>query len=307
LLPVFRHPRCLNCHGGINPFSKAHRGFDQVEEGKGNEQCQDCHDGLPGWRVPGEPVFFAGKSDEELCLQMKRFEKTGESFVEHLLNDHGDIQFIAAGFKGDRALGEGLADYGIVAAPPPGTQAELTAKAQRWVDDLEGHYADSPECGCVAPGIKLRIHHKMEHNLPKALITHEASQADFEIKLLPMGEDKPGAYQGQYADARKIEQTLMRNCTGGGVVDEQWTFYVTVSPRSDSLKVWRTLFWNGTEMVVDCGKFGKLDDEFRDSMLGNGEPFTMPADSGTTKVFTEQRFGDTESLSITVLEVAKGE
>jgi hypothetical protein len=43
----------------------------------------------------------------------------------------------------------------------------------------------------------------------------------------------------------------------------QWTFYVTVSPRSDSLTVWRALFWNGTEMVVDCGKFGKLDDEFR--------------------------------------------
>ena len=99
----------------------------------------------------------------------------------------------------------------------------------------------------------------------------------------------------------------MKNCTGGGAVDEQWTFYVTLLPDSDSLTVLRTLFWNGTEMVVDSGKFGKLDDEFRASMLGTGEPFTMASDSGSTKEFREQRFGDTETLTITVIEVPKGE
>ena len=153
MLPVFRHPRCMNCHGGLDPTSDAHPGADQIEPNPNplefSEQCQQCHDGLPGWRQPGEPVFFVGKSDEELCLQMKRFESTGAKFVEHIENDHHGIQFIAAGFVGDRALGEGLKDYSLVIEKPPGTQAELTAKARRWVDLLGEGYSASPECGCV--------------------------------------------------------------------------------------------------------------------------------------------------------------
>jgi hypothetical protein len=110
------------------------------------------------------------------------------------------------------------------------------------------------------PDIRLKIHHTMDHQLKKALITREASEADFEIKLLPMGDDKPGAYAGSFADARKIEQTLMKNCTGGGVVNEQWNFYVTLVPNADSLTALRTLVWDNSEYVIDCGKLGRLDD-----------------------------------------------
>jgi hypothetical protein len=99
----------------------------------------------------------------------------------------------------------------------------------------------------------------------------------------------------------------MKNCRGGGVVNEQWTFYVTLVPNADSLKVWRTLVWDGDEYVIDCGRFGRLDDQFRDSELGSGEPFTMAADSGSTMGFRVQHFGDTETLTITVIEVPKGE
>lgn len=160
MLPVFRHPRCMNCHGGVDPLSEQHRGVDQLdpaidrmggEEARAAyvEQCQTCHDGLKGWTIPGPPVFFIGKTDEELCLQMKTFEPTGEDFVEHLDNDHHGIQFIAAGFKGDRALGDGLADFSLVAEPPPGTQAELVAKAKRWTEILGDGYQASKPCGCV--------------------------------------------------------------------------------------------------------------------------------------------------------------
>jgi hypothetical protein len=150
MLPVFRHPRCMNCHGGLDPTSDAHPGADQIEPNSNSEQCQQCHDGLPGWRQPGEPVFFVGKSDEELCLQMKQFEHTGREFVEHIHNDHGGVQFIAAGFVGDRALGEGLVDYSLTIEQPPGTQAGLTAMARKWVDLLgEEGYTASRECGCV--------------------------------------------------------------------------------------------------------------------------------------------------------------
>jgi hypothetical protein len=161
MLPVFRHPRCMNCHGGVDPLSEQHRGVEALDEtidrmggpearARYEEQCQMCHDGLPGWTIPGPPVFFIGKTDEELCLQMKTFEPTGESFVEHLDNDHHGIQFIKAGFAGDRALGaDGLADFSLVAEPPPGTQAELVEKAKRWTEILGDGYQASKPCGCV--------------------------------------------------------------------------------------------------------------------------------------------------------------
>lgn len=152
MLPVFRHPRCMNCHGGLDIMSERHPGADDIVPMANPldvEQCQQCHDGLPGWRQPGSPVFFVDKSDEELCLQMKRFESTGDKFVEHIFNDHGDVQFIAAGFVGDRALGQELTDRGLTIEKPPGTQAQLTAKARKWVDLLGPGYSASPECGCV--------------------------------------------------------------------------------------------------------------------------------------------------------------
>ncbi len=115
MMPVFRHPRCLNCHGGLDPMSKRHPGSDQLEGITDRdtlfEKCQDCHDGLEGWIQPLESQFFVGKSDEQLCLQMKEFEGSADGFVSHIQDDHGGVQFIAAGFAGDRALGaQGLKD-----------------------------------------------------------------------------------------------------------------------------------------------------------------------------------------------------
>src|SRR5262245_5939956 len=56
MLPVFRHPRCMNCHGGLDIMSEAHPGADQIEPVSNpitdSPQCQMCHDGLPGWRQP---------------------------------------------------------------------------------------------------------------------------------------------------------------------------------------------------------------------------------------------------------------
>jgi hypothetical protein len=332
MLPVFRHPRCMNCHGGLDPMSDRHPGKDQLDpeltllsnREKYLEQCQDCHDGLPGWmRPPTEALFFVGKDDEALCLQMKQFEKTGESFVEHIRNDHGDIQFIAAGFAGDRALGaQGLKDNGLVADPPPGTQADLTAKAQKWVDDLEGNYAKSPECGCVVPKIKLEIHHTTESNTPNGLPSKVASEVKFEVNLLPMGEDKPGGYKGDVSLVRAVVMTVPSNCTAKESINEHWTFYAIFPPDSDSMQVWRTQITDEPVGAIKCGVrpsggwggrrlSGKTDtvttEESIDAgMLGSGEPFMMPSDSGSTKEFTEGEGGedgDLETLSITVLAV----
>lgn len=170
MLPVFRHDRCSNCHGGMDMFSGAHPGADQLDEklnprtlpmtkefvGKFENQCKDCHDGLRGWTVTPPSLFFVDKDDEKLCMQMKGFgNDTGAKFVSHIQNDHGGIQFIAAGFAGDRALGkQGLKDHGLVAQPPPGTQLQLEARARNWVAWMGGNWVGDPACGCVMPKIE---------------------------------------------------------------------------------------------------------------------------------------------------------
>lgn len=128
----------------------------------GIEQCQACHDQLPGWDTPGRPMFFVGKSDEAICRQMKSFEEHGADFIEHIRNDKGGIQFIAAGFNGDRALGKESQDPSesgepFTAQPPPGTQAELTDQASEWVKAMGGEFVGSPECGCVRGKIELKM------------------------------------------------------------------------------------------------------------------------------------------------------
>ena len=183
MMPVFRHPRCTNCHGGVNPFLEEeagnHRGGAMVPPPPFNsEQCQECHDQLKGWDIPGTPLFFAGKSDEEICMQVKAFAETGHSFVEHIRHDHGGIQFIAAGFNGDRALdAQSLADHDVVIERPPGTQEQLTEKARNWVRAMgaEGEFPGSPECGCVKPKIELNMSSKWKGTDGSQVVTAEVT------------------------------------------------------------------------------------------------------------------------------------
>ncbi len=321
MMPVFRHPRCLNCHGGVDPHSEKHRGVDQLDADLtlfGNRpaylaQCQECHDGLPGWMVPPiAELMFVGKSDEQLCLQMKEREHTGEEFVGHIFNDHGaqNVQFIAAAFVGDRALGEGMRDYELVAEPPPGTQADLTEKARKWVEMLGEGYTASPECGCVMPKIKLKIHHTEEAAYPRGVPSKEASEALFEVSLLPMGDERPGHYQGAVSLDRTIELTLPRSCRGTASRQERWELYARLDPESGDMTVWRTQMADEPAGGIECAhgtstaKTG-LFPGAAVSMLGFGE-LVIPADS-TSKRLTAEYRGTKESLTITVLELPAGE
>ncbi len=159
MMPVFRHPRCTNCHGGENPFVEPEIGNHRAGAMEPpDEGCQECHDQLKGWTVPGPPMFFAGRSDEAICMQVKEFAGTGPGFVEHIRHDHGGIQFIAVGFKGDRALdNQSLADHDVVIEKPPGTQEQLTQKARNWVKVMGGEFVGGPECGCVRGKIELTM------------------------------------------------------------------------------------------------------------------------------------------------------
>ncbi len=159
MMPVLMHPRCLNCHGGVDPFVEpsegSHVGGKMDSRPRRIAQCQECHDGLPGWDVPVDVMFFVGKSARELCMLFKRTEPDGARFVGHIEHENGGIQFVEMAFRGDRALNEGAKSIyqietgrALVIEPPPGTHRELVAQAQAWADAVGAGWTVMPDCGC---------------------------------------------------------------------------------------------------------------------------------------------------------------
>jgi hypothetical protein len=307
MLPVFRHPRCLNCHGGVDPMSQQHAGFEQLEPTidpvtdieRFLAQCQQCHDELPGWRTPGEPRFFVGKDDEEMCLQMKRFEPTAESFISHIHDDHGGVQFIKAGFDGDRALGQqGLKDYDLHAEPPPGTQAELTDKARKWVAAMGGTYAGSPECGCVMPKIKLEIQHRSAH-LPASPSFSAGwvgfdGDVNFEIILLPRPLSAGRIYSGEISLVRQMKvQFAAHDCSGTASETEHWFFGAEVDQSSGTMKLTFGFITDGEVGEAECNTRGHISHpQINPDLFHELEEIVVPLHIGATKEETlPEEFG----------------
>lgn len=175
------------------------------------------------------------KDDEELCLQVKSQESTGASFVSHIHDDHGTIQFLEAAFVGDRALGEGLQDYvdargeRLKPEKPRGTQADLTAKAQKWVDLLGDGYESSRECGCVKPKIRLEVQHRFADNTADAASSYGwvdfAGEVKFEVTLEPTDSMGVVWFRADTSVVRPVTMTSIRKeCKGRGWLTEDWEF-----------------------------------------------------------------------------------
>ena len=141
MLPVVRHPRCSNCHGGVDPGNKTqHKGGDQA-----GTDCTQCHDDskAKGWGLPIPEHFFVGKTDEELCGLFADFamHQGHARFIDnHLQHD----ELIVAAFKG--VMG-GARHPGIAvppdppdppADPPPMNQDAFVQLGRDWVDKGQG-------------------------------------------------------------------------------------------------------------------------------------------------------------------------
>jgi hypothetical protein len=172
MIPVFRHPRCSNCHGGVDPFAdpkNGKHGGGQMQPGDFEKgACQECHDLLPGWRLAFPPMFWVKKSDEELCMQVREMNPDAAKYVGHIRDDNGGVAFTDAAFKGIRALNEGAqsnyeSESGITITQqsPPGTLQLMTQQAQDYVDAMGGSLVGSSECGCKLQPVELRFHSTM--------------------------------------------------------------------------------------------------------------------------------------------------
>lgn len=112
IIPVLKHPRCLNCHAtGDYPRQgdDSHIHTQNVKrgiEGRGkySQKCSACHQeqnvaglnmppGAPGWHLPpaGTPMIWEGKTPGEICRQIKDpKQNNGKSIaqiVEHVTAD----------------------------------------------------------------------------------------------------------------------------------------------------------------------------------------------------------------------------
>ena len=142
IVPVLKHPRCLNCHANgdfprqgddSHPHAQnVKRGSDG--RGKFSQKCGACHQeqnvaglnmppGAPGWHLPpaNMPMIWEGKTPGQICQQLKDPKqnngKTVAQIVEHVTSD----KLVLWGWN----PGEGR-------TTPPMSHSDFAAKFQEW-------------------------------------------------------------------------------------------------------------------------------------------------------------------------------
>ena len=165
LMPVFRHPRCINCHGGVNAVTGDDHAGGRITEAepypdgdgklKNPDVCAACHTARAQTNEPGEEVWdekkggvrlvtkrefydsrwrpapgiftFVGVDTLTLCERMRLM---GDNLLVHV-DKSIDIEL---GFEGRRGIDERSPFGPVDAEPPPMSKAEFLAAARRWVE-----------------------------------------------------------------------------------------------------------------------------------------------------------------------------
>jgi hypothetical protein len=142
LVPVLRHPRCMNCH---SPGDFPRQGDDghphamAVRRGIGGlgvtaEKCTTCHQdqnlsglhlppGAPGWRLPkaATPMVWQGRSDAEICRQIKDPKQNGNRSVAQIVEHMTEDKLVLWGWHPDEGR-----------TPVPVSHEEFSSKVKAW-------------------------------------------------------------------------------------------------------------------------------------------------------------------------------
>jgi len=189
MVSTFQHPRCMNCHGAVDPYSgKNHMGGKKLRE-----NCGGCHRLPQGeWDTPEAGLFFTGKDAVQLCRQMKRTLPDGSAFIAHITEDRGRTPFIQTAFAGTRALNnlgqqmyERRTGKEYRPEPPPITHDAFIAQAEAWIDAMGGKFQGDPDCGCVPHHYSLSIDMESQGFTAGSLASHTtmSSHADIPLKF----------------------------------------------------------------------------------------------------------------------------
>lgn len=141
IVPVLRHPRCMNCHS-TGDFPRqgddSHRHTMKIRrgpEGHGinSVMCSTCHQdhnlvglhtppGAPDWALPppATPMIWEGLTDQRLCELLKDPKQNGHRTTEQIV-EHMRTPLVLWGWT----PGEGR-------TPIPMPQHEFLAKVEEW-------------------------------------------------------------------------------------------------------------------------------------------------------------------------------
>jgi hypothetical protein len=141
IVPVLRHPRCINCHSqGDFPRqgNENRRHLMNVRRGTSGEgvpgvKCSACHQdrnvagahlppGAPDWRLPSPdmPMIWEGLSDRQLCELFRDPKQNGSRTVEQVV-EHMNSPLVLWGWN----PGEGR-------DPVPMPQQDFLANVKQW-------------------------------------------------------------------------------------------------------------------------------------------------------------------------------
>ena len=152
MMPVFTHPRCLNCHGGTNPYSGVnHNNGLAVDPENGHlpdSGCTECHSAQVGNRKPWIPTasdfapsFVKGDAAEppipkeavEICKGiLARVADSSDPSPGHIINHVQKDPLIGLAFAGRRA--NAIPDSER-ADPPPMKRPVFVDLVRHWVTD----------------------------------------------------------------------------------------------------------------------------------------------------------------------------
>ena len=161
IVPVLRHPRCMNCHSS-GDFPRqgddSHRHTMQIRRGDDGHgvnavRCSTCHQdhnlvglhmppGAPGWHLPSPamPMIWERLTDHQLCELFKDPQQNGHRTVEQIV-EHMHTPLVLWGW----APGDGR-------APVPVAQEEFLAKVREWAD--KGAACPAGTSAGMAPDIR---------------------------------------------------------------------------------------------------------------------------------------------------------
>lgn len=141
IVPVLRHPRCMNCHSAGNVPRQGDDGHPhtmQIRRGPGGDglnavKCSTCHQehntvglhappGAPEWRLPSPemPMIWEGRTDRQLCELFKDPNQNGHRTVRQIV-EHMSTPLVLWGWH----PGEGR-------SPVPMPQSEFLARVRDW-------------------------------------------------------------------------------------------------------------------------------------------------------------------------------
>ena len=163
-------PRCLGCHGRVNPYidgtgsepanpaappSEFEHGPGKVDHGA---DCNECHsnmakrtcDGKPSnWMTAPDFLAFVGRDAPTICKQIRDILHTGKDFLGHLKDDNGANNFAGTAFNGDRGLDRKMfPEKEVPTEKPHISKAAFMKLAQDWIDAQGGEFKGDKACGC---------------------------------------------------------------------------------------------------------------------------------------------------------------